>query len=427
MVSSADLAFDATHIWHPYTSLTHPLPVYGVESAQGCTLTLSDGRVVIDGMASWWACIHGYNHPRLNTAIAEQLSKMSHVMFGGLTHGSAIELSRLLLEITPDSLDNVFLSDSGSIAVEVALKMALQYSIGCGKPERDRFVTVRGGYHGDTYHAMSVCDPIGGMHGLFASSLPKYVFAEMPQVTFGAAWDDRDLDSLRSIFATLGDRIAGVILEPIVQGAGGMRFYHPKFLRGVRELCDQVGCLLILDEIATGFGRSGKLFAHEWAAEYGGALPDIMCLGKGLTGGYITLGATLATADVATGVGLLMHGPTFMANPLACRVAIESVRLLLESDWESTITRIETGLRSGLKSLSELAKVKAVRVLGAIGVVEMTEPVDVAAVQKFLVDRGVWVRPFRNLIYVMPPYVISDAQLETLTGAIEAWVRRQQP
>jgi adenosylmethionine---8-amino-7-oxononanoate aminotransferase len=418
MISSADLAFDAAHIWHPYTALTHPLPVYGVESAQGCEITLSDGRVVIDGMASWWACIHGYNHPRLNSAITEQLSKMSHVMFGGLTHSSAIALSQLLLKITPDCLDNIFLSDSGSIAVEVALKMALQYWIGRGEGNRDRFVTIRGGYHGDTYHAMSVCDPVGGMHSLFAASLPKYVFADLPQVKFGEAWDDRDLDSMRSIFAQMGDRVAGVILEPIVQGAGGMRFYHPRFLRGVRNLCDEYGCLLILDEIATGFGRSGRLFAHEWAEEYGGALPDILCLGKALTGGYLTLGATLATREVATGVGLLMHGPTFMGNPLACRVAIESVKLLLETDWQANIARIEMKLRSGLASLVGLPQVKDVRVLGAIGVVEMRDSVDVAAVQKFLIDRGVWVRPFRNLIYVMPPYVISDDQLARLTGRI---------
>jgi adenosylmethionine---8-amino-7-oxononanoate aminotransferase len=424
MVSLVDFAFDAAHIWHPYTSLSKPLPVYGVESAQGCEITLCDGRVLIDGMASWWACIHGYNHPRLNLAITQQLSKISHVMFGGLTHHPAIELSKLLLKITPDCLDNVFLSDSGSIAVEVALKMALQYWMGRGAVERDRFVTVRGGYHGDTYHAMSVCDPVGGMHSLFSASLPKYVFADQPQIAFGETWDDRDLESLRLIFQDIGSQVAAVILEPIVQGAGGMRFYHPKFLRGVRELCNEFDCLLILDEIATGFGRSGQLFAHDWATESGGALPDILCLGKGLTGGYLTLGATLATAEIASGVGLLMHGPTFMGNPLACAVAVASVSLLLESDWKSNISRIESRLRSGLQSLAELDQVKEVRVLGAIGVVEMMEPVDVAAAQKFWVDRGVWVRPFRNLIYVMPPYVISDGQLDRLTGAIEAWVTR---
>ena len=423
MISSEDLAFDRQHIWHPYTSLNAPLPVYGVDSAQGCEITLSDGRVVIDGMASWWACIHGYNHPTLNAAIVQQLSQMSHVMFGGFTHQSAIDVSKLLLEITPECLDNVFLSDSGSIAVEVALKMALQYWIGRGQPKRDRLVTIRGGYHGDTYHAMSVCDPVGGMHKLFATSLPKYEFADIPQVAFGQPWDDRDMDSLRRLLETRGHHVAAVILEPIVQGAGGMRFYHPMFLRRVRELCDQVGCLLILDEIATGFGRSGRLFAHEWADEYGGARPDIMCLGKGLTGGYLTLGATLATAEVAQGVGLLMHGPTFMANPLACSVAVASLRLLLESDWRSNILRIESRLRSGLMPIVTTPTVKDVRVLGAIGVVEMHEPVDVAAVQKFLIDRGVWVRPFRNLIYVMPPYVISDKQLEILTQAIGDVVR----
>ena len=423
MISLEDLAFDRHHIWHPYTSLSSPLPVYGVASAHGCEITLSDGRVVIDGMASWWACIHGYNHPTLNAAIVQQLSQMSHVMFGGFTHQCAIDLSKLLLDITPERLDNVFLSDSGSIAVEVALKMALQYWTGRGEPKRDRFVTIRGGYHGDTYHAMSVCDPVGGMHGLFATSLPKYEFAQVPQVAFGQPWDDQDMNSLRDIFGAMGHHVAAVILEPIVQGAGGMRFYHPMFLRRVRELCDDAGCLLILDEIATGFGRSGRLFAHEWADEYGGAQPDIMCLGKGLTGGYLTLGATLATAEVAQGVGLLMHGPTFMANPLACNVAVASVRLLLESNWRSNILRIESRLRIGLMPLAATSTVKDVRILGAIGVVEMHEPVDVAAVQKFLVDRGVWVRPFRNLIYVMPPYIISDEQLNVLTQAIGDAVR----
>jgi adenosylmethionine---8-amino-7-oxononanoate aminotransferase len=419
MISAEDLAFDAAHIWHPYTSLTKPLPVYGIESATGCLLTLSDGRTLIDGMASWWACIHGYNHPRLNQAITDQLSKMSHVMFGGITHQSAIDLSKQLVEMTPKVLETVFLSDSGSIAIEVALKMALQYWVGLGESDRNQFVTVRGGYHGDTYHAMSVCDPVGGMHSLFAGSLPKYRFADRPKIKFDQPWDESDFASLRSVVMEQDSTVAGIVMEPIVQGAGGMHFYHPTYLKRVRELCDEVGCLLILDEIATGFGRSGKLFAME----YGEIVPDILCLGKALTGGYLTLGATMTTRSVAEGIsacGVLMHGPTFMANPLACRVALESVRLVREMDWASEVQRIEAGLRRGLEAARGLVGVADVRVLGAIGVVEMVEPVDVAAVQREFVARGVWVRPFGKLIYVMPPFCISDEQIAVLTGAIVA-------
>jgi len=417
MISAEDLAFDAAHIWHPYTSLTSPLPVYGIESAQGCELRLSDGRVLIDGMASWWACIHGYNHPRLNAAIADQLSKMSHVMFGGITHQPAIDLAKLLVEITPDGLETVFFSDSGSIAIEVALKMALQYWVGVGKSDRNQFVTVRGGYHGDTYHAMSVCDPVGGMHSLFASSLPKYLFADRPKIQFNQSWNESDFESLRSLVIQNSKVVAAIVLEPIVQGAGGMYFYHPTYLRRVRELCDEVGCLLILDEIATGFGRSGKLFAME----YGDVVPDILCLGKALTGGYMTLGATMTTRAVANGIsacGVLMHGPTFMGNPLACRVALESVRLVRSMDWLGEVQRIESGLRRGLEAARALKGVADVRVLGAIGVVEMNEPVDVAMVQRELVRRGVWVRPFGKLVYVMPPFCISDEQIVCLTEAI---------
>ena len=425
MISAEDLAFDAAHIWHPYTSLTSPLPVYGIESAQGCELRLSNGRVLIDGMASWWACIHGYNHPRLNAAIADQLSKMSHVMFGGITHQPAIDLAKLLVEITPDALETVFFSDSGSIAIEVALKMALQYWVGVEKRDglrstfghRNQFVTVRGGYHGDTYHAMSVCDPVGGMHSLFASSLPKYLFADRPKIQFNQSWNESDFESLRSLVIQNSKVVAAIVLEPIVQGAGGMYFYHPTYLRRVRELCDEVGCLLILDEIATGFGRSGTLFAME----YGDVVPDILCLGKALTGGYMTLGATMTTRAVANGIsacGVLMHGPTFMGNPLACRVALESLRLLREMDWLGEVRRIELGLRRGLESARGCLGVADVRVLGAIGVVEMNEPVDVAVVQRELVSRGVWVRPFGKLVYVMPPFCISDKQLVCLTRAI---------
>ena len=417
MISAEDLAFDAAHVWHPYTSLVSPLPVYGVESAVGCELRLSDGRVLIDGMASWWACIHGYNHPRLNGAIVDQLSNMSHVMFGGITHQPAIDLARLLVEITPDGLETVFFSDSGSIAIEVALKMVLQYWVGVGDCDRNQFVTIRGGYHGDTYHAMSVCDPVGGMHSLFASSLPKYLFADRPKVQFDQCWDESDFDSLRSVVMENSKVVAAIVLEPIVQGAGGMYFYHPMYLRRVRELCDEVGCLLILDEIATGFGRSGRLFAME----YGDVVPDVLCLGKALTGGYMTLGATMTTWAVADGIsacGVLMHGPTFMANPLACRVALESLRVLREMDYLGAVGRIERGLRRGLEPARGLKGVADVRVLGAIGVVEMVEPVDVARVQGELVRRGVWVRPFGRLVYVMPPFCISDGQVERLTGAI---------
>ncbi len=417
MISVEDLAFDSAHIWHPYTSLTSPLPVYGIESAQGCELRLSDGRVLIDGMASWWACIHGYNHPRLNGVIVDQLSKMSHVMFGGITHQPAIDLAKLLVEITPETLETVFFSDSGSIAIEVALKMALQYWVGVGKSNRNQFVTIRGGYHGDTYHAMSVCDPIGGMHSLFASSLPNYLFADRPKIQFHQSWDESDFESLRSLVIQNSKVVAAIVLEPIVQGAGGMYFYHPTYLRRVRELCDEVGCLLILDEIATGFGRSGKLFAME----YGDVVPDILCLGKALTGGYMTLGATMTTRAVANGIsagGVLMHGPTFMGNPLACRVALESLRLLLEMDWVGQVQRIEAGLKAGLEGARGLKAVADVRVLGAIGVVEMHERVDVAVVQRELVTRGVWVRPFGKLVYVMPPFCISDEQILDLTRAI---------
>ncbi|NJM46126.1 MAG: adenosylmethionine--8-amino-7-oxononanoate transaminase [Alkalinema sp. RU_4_3] len=409
-MSAEDLAFDTKHVWHPYTALAKPLPVYGVESAQGCLLQLADGRTLIDGMASWWACIHGYNHPRLNGAITDQLSKMAHVMFGGITHQPAIDLAKLLVKITPDQLETVFFSDSGSIAIEVALKMALHY----WKGDRNQFVTVRGGYHGDTYHAMSVCDPVNGMHSLFASSLPKYLFADRPKTTFDASWDEADFESLRSLVMEQPGNIAGIVMEPIVQGAGGMYFYHPTYLKRVRELCDEVGCLLILDEIATGFGRSGKLFAME----YGEVVPDVLCLGKALTGGYMTLGATMTTRAVADGVGLLMHGPTFMANPLACRVALESVTMVMEMDWSADVRRIEAELRRGLGEARGVESVADVRVLGAIGVVEMKTPVDVAVVQQALVDRGVWVRPFGKLVYVMPPFCISDGQLEQLTGAI---------
>ncbi|HPE58859.1 MAG TPA: adenosylmethionine--8-amino-7-oxononanoate transaminase [Thiolinea sp.] len=414
------LAFDRAHLWHPYTSMQDPLPCYPVESASGVRFRLADGRELIDGMGSWWCAIHGYNHPELNRALREQSEKMSHVMFGGIAHEPAATLGRHLVELTPAALQHVFLADSGSIAVEVALKMALQYWYSRGQPQRQRFLTVRGGYHGDPFACMSVCDPVNGMHHIFQGILPQQVFAPAPQTRFDAPWDEADLDAFRHLLAQHQHELAGVILEPIVQGAGGMRFYSPDYLRGVRDLCDAHGLLLILDEIATGFGRTGKLFA----AEHAGVTPDILCVGKALTGGYLTLAATLATSQVAMGISqgkapLLMHGPTFMGNPLACAVACTSIELLLASPWEARVARIEAILKQELLPLLDSPRVADVRVLGAIGVLEMQEPVDVAATQKTLVDAGVWIRPFGRLVYVMPAYLMAEADLRTLTAAMK--------
>ncbi len=422
------LEFDRQHIWHPYTSLVDPLPVYPIVAASGVRLTLSDGNTLIDGMSSWWAAIHGYNHPALNQAAAGQLESMAHVMFGGITHPPAIQLCELLAGLTPPALRNVFLCDSGSVAVEVAMKMALQYAYGTNQPQRKAFLTVRSGYHGDTFNAMSVCDPENGMHCIYQGVLPKNLFADAPACGFDDPWDESDVASFKNLISHHHESLAAVILEPIVQGAGGMRFYSPTYLKRVRELCDQYGVLLVLDEIATGFGRSGRLFACEHAA----IQPDIMCVGKALTGGYMSLGATLCTDNVKQGIcadgAVFMHGPTFMANPLACAVACASTDLLLDSPWQKRVAHIEEELRGGLAVCAQSAAVRDVRVLGAIGVIEMHHPVDVAALQAEFVKRGVWLRPFGNLIYTMPPYVISDDDLQSLIRAmVEGTMKVPEP
>lgn len=413
------VALDQQYVWHPYASASHPPACFPVKRADGVRLTLADNRQLIDGMSSWWAAIHGYNHPQLNRAAKDQLDTMSHVMFGGLTHEPAIELCQRLVELTPRGLNRVFLADSGSVSVEVAIKMAFQYWLASGNTSKNRLLTVKNGYHGDTFSAMSVCDPINGMHHMFQGVLAQHFFVDAPPMGFNRPFLEEDIAALKSTLETNHIHIAALIIEPIVQGAGGMRFYSPNYLKRVRQLCDEFDVLLIADEIATGFGRTGKLFACEHAE----ISPDIMCLGKAITGGYMTLAATLCNDKVIAGIdkseaGVLMHGPTFMGNPLACSVAIESLNILLASKWQTRIPELSDIMERELSAALNNSNVADVRVLGAIGVVEMKQPVDMKKIQPAFVERGVWVRPFGKLIYIMPPFIISDTDLTTLCRAI---------
>jgi len=423
------MQLDRAHVWHPYSGMGDELPVFPVASAQGVRLKLADGRELIDGMSSWWCAIHGYNHPQLNEAVQLQLHDMSHVMFGGLTHQPAVELAARLVEITPEPLQSVFFSDSGSVSVEVAMKMAIQYWQAKGQKgeykNKQKFISLRSGYHGDTLGAMSVCDPETGMHSLFSEVLSKQYFVDAPSCRFGEPCRDEDILQLKKLLENKHDNIAALIMEPIVQGAGGMRFYSAEYLQRAKKLCEENNVLLILDEIATGFGRSGKLFA----CEHSKVTPDIMCVGKALTGGYLSLAATLTSREISQTIsqhepGVFMHGPTFMANPLACKVALASIKILLNSPWQKNIQRIEQRLISGLSACEQFDSVKEVRVLGAIGVVEMKQAVDMQSLQPQFVEQGVWVRPFGKLIYLMPPYIMDEKDLAYLTSAVAAVISK---
>ncbi|HAS8107673.1 TPA: adenosylmethionine--8-amino-7-oxononanoate transaminase [Vibrio vulnificus] len=421
-----DLAFDRQHIWHPYTSTLTPLTCYPVNSASGVYIKLEDGTTLIDGMSSWWSTIHGYNHPHLNQAAHRQIDQVSHVMFGGITHQPAISLCKKLLPLVPNNLEHVFLADSGSVAVEVSLKMALQYWHAKGE-RRPKFLTLQHGYHGDTFAAMSVTDPDNSMHSLYKGFLPEHIFAKSPTGGFWDEWKQEDLTDFAQKIEQHHQELAAVILEPIVQGAGGMRIYHPEFLKGVRALCDKYGLLLIADEIATGFGRTGKLFA----CEHADIQPDILCVGKALTGGYMTLSATLTSKHVADTVcggeaGCFMHGPTFMGNPLACAVATASLELIVQGQWQQQTKQIESLFSELLPKLEEHDLVKNTRWLGAIGVVETHRPVNMETIQALFVEQGVWIRPFGRLIYMMPPFISEPAHIEQLVNAIETALQRPE-
>lgn len=413
------VALDRQHVWHPYSSFDSPLAPFPVVSADGVRIKLADGRELIDGMASWWSVLHGYNNTELNQAAKDQIDQMSHVMFGGLTHPKAVELCKKLVDLTPAPLNKVFISDSGSVAVEVAIKMAFQYWISQGQSEKNKLLTVRNGYHGDTFATMAVCDPVNGMHHMFEQVLSKHMFVEAPQSKFDEACSEEHISELKQTLESHHQNIAALILEPVVQGTGGMRFYSPDYLRKARALCDEFNVLLIHDEVATGFGRTGKMFA----CEHAGISPDIMCVGKALTGGYMSLAATLCTDKVAKGIcegeaGVFMHGPTFMANPLACAVACKSIDLLLQKDWKSQVNNLEANLLKGLAPAKEMDSVADVRVLGGIGIIELKEPVNMVEIQPKFVEAGIWVRPFGKLVYVLPPFVISDEDVAFLTDAM---------